>query len=902
MVYLVKKCARVGCIISLNNRYTLTQIIRHKVDIMRTKPINKLWSSSLFFILFFLFSVFSSAATQSDDFEVGRNGWTSAGTSLTSYGSPINSQVYSINSDTSWKSKTYSFGSDYANQPVTIEFDMWAYGGWESSGSYTDYFYVYGGGSYLYNDVIPGTNGSEQYVLKHFNLTSTTNDNGDFTLYLLQNVSSTSEKALIDNINITVGGADLKLTEYNPPSPDPVSIGNNTTFYVRINNLGSETAKGNIVLTATYSQPVTIISATQVAGGGEFVCSYTSTTITCTKTNDMLKDAPNKDFEFIVQPSEGDTTLTQTAYIESTTTSDPDTNNNTLTSSVTVNIPPSPPVAQNLNLVTSVGIPIQFTLPASDPNGDPLTFTINTQPSQGTLSCTAAGSCTYTPNGGFTGTDSFTFTATDPTPYTSNIGTVSITVSEQASIIATDNIYKVDPDDTLTGNLLTEDTGSGVDQGQNLVVTNITSPSKGTLSWNANGSFTYTPSNNAVGVDTMTYTITDAYGQTATASFSINILDFSQSNPLPFEKIWINGEENTNIYGDLTVIGNQSLCWMNGGNTCQNPPSSASNNSYYQEHANLDQTARTAGYLNSTSADLTLGEDDEVIDAWLFWIGRIYNENSKVGVADRIRLKTPTSNGYVTLYSQPDRFGWMVSGSYFDYGCAVNIKDYVTSSGTYWVADLQATEMKNQGSGWAIAVIIKDKTNGTVRSIKNISLYSGFTGVYSSSSDYPDDITQHISGFKTPREGDVDANLIFFGGESDRDLDDRMSLTDKYGTEIYVKDSKDDTHNVQNGTISRNGVNVTDRNPNFENTLGVDIDEIAVGNTNGGLDIIKTNQTETDITLYSEDDRIFLAMFGFATELYQPNVCYDYVSKLNEFVIPYTDKPEHMQSQMTSSV
>jgi len=728
-----------------------------------------------------------------------------------------------------------------------------------------------------YNDNIDFTDSvssSQTYALDLYNYDR--RNHGGFTLY-------------IDFIPDT--SADLSLTEYSAPSPDPVSLGNNVTFYVRLNNLGTSSAQGDIVIQATYDQSVTIVSATQVDGGGEFSCSVSTTTITCTKTNEMLQSAPNKDFEFIVEPS-AEGTLTQTVSVTSPTY-DPVTSNNTLTSSVTVNNPPSPPVAQNLNLVTSVGVPVQFSLPASDPNNDPLTFTINTQPSQGTLSCTAAGSCTYTPNGGFTGTDSFTFTATDPTPYTSNVGTVSITVSEQASIIATDNIYKVDPNDTLTGNLLTEDTGSGVDQGQNLVVTNITSPSKGTLSWNANGSFTYTPSNNAVGVDTMTYTITDAYGQTATASFSINILDFSQSNPLPFEKIWINGEENTNIYGDLTVIGNQSLCWMNGGNTCQNPPSSASNNSYYQEYANLDQTARTAGYLNSTSADLTLGEDDEVIDAWLFWIGRIYNENSKVGVADRIRLKTPTSNGYVTLYSQPDRFGWMVSGSYFDYGCAVNIKDYVTSSGTYWVADLQATEMKNQGSGWAIAVIIKDKTNGTVRSIKNISLYSGFTGVYSSSSDYPDDITQHISGFKTPREGDVDANLIFFGGESDRDLDDRMSLTDKYGTEIYVKDSKDDTHNVQNGTISRNGVNVTDRNPNFENTLGVDIDEIAVGNTNGGLDIIKTNQTETDITLYSEDDRIFLAMFGFATELYQPNVCYDYVSKLNEFVIPYTDKPAY---------
>ncbi|AKF24393.1 hypothetical protein YH65_02520 [Sulfurovum lithotrophicum] len=488
------------------------------------------------------------------------------------------------------------------------------------------------------------------------------------------------------------------------------------------------------------------------------------------------------------------------------------------------------------------------------------------------------------------GTHTIRLTVTD-TEGLSDYAEVTIIVSNEplTDIVATDNSYKVSPGNTVSGNMMTDDTGSGVDQGSGITVTSVTevtTPSKGSIVWNSDGSFTYTPTNGKVGVDTLTYTITDTAGQTASATLSFNILDFSQSNPRDFTKVWINGKEDTNIYGDLTVIGNQSLCWKSNSNTCQNPPFTASNNSYSQENINEDPNAANAGYANSTSADLTLGPNDEVVDAWLYWIGRIYTinntERAKRNNADRIYLKTPTTNGnYIELHSQADKFAWMVgSDSVFDYGGAINIKQYVLQSGTYWVADLQATEMSNQGSGWAIAVIIKDKTNGNVRSIKNISLFDGFTGVYSHDNNYPDEITQHIAGFKTPREGDVDANLIFFGGESDRALDDRMSLTDKSGTEHFLEDSLNDTHNVQNGTISRNGQNVTDRNPNFANTLGVDIDEIDVST------VIQNNQTQTDITLYSEDDRIFLSMFGFATELYQPNVCYDYVLKRNEFLLP----------------
>jgi len=351
-------------------------------------------------------------------------------------------------------------------------------------------------------------------------------------------------------------------------------------------------------------------------------------------------------------------------------------------------------------------------------------------------------------------------------------------------------------------------------------------------------------------------------------------MNLDESNPRPFTKT----NPDTNIYGDLIVIGNQSLCWKNGTNTCQDPGYNASNNDYFQSNANLDSNST---YVNSTMAELQLKPTDKVIGAWLFWSGRLYgssgsDEYNKRSTANHLMFKTPTSNGYVAI--DADKYNWMVDGSTFDYGAVVEVTDLVQSGGEYWVADLQATEMRNQGSGWALAVVIQDTTQEN-RTLKNISVYDGFLGVYSGSDAYEDEISQQLDGFRTPKNSTVESSLILFASESDRSLDDRMSLTDKDGNEHFLADSLNDTHNLQNGTISKSGANVTTRYPNFSNTLGIDIDELNVS------DIIQNDQTETTVTITSESDRIFFSMFGFSTELYIPKLCYDYTLDINGYVL-----------------
>ncbi len=85
------------------------------------------------------------------------------------------------------------------------------------------------------------------------------------------------------------------------------------------------------------------------------------------------------------------------------------------------------PTATPQSVSTAEDTPLAITLTGTDPESDPLTFAVVTQPGNGTLSGVAPN-LTYTPNANYNGADSFTFTASDAT-LTSAAATVSITVN-----------------------------------------------------------------------------------------------------------------------------------------------------------------------------------------------------------------------------------------------------------------------------------------------------------------------------------------------------------------------------------------------------------------------------------------------------------------------------------------
>lgn len=84
------------------------------------------------------------------------------------------------------------------------------------------------------------------------------------------------------------------------------------------------------------------------------------------------------------------------------------------------------PVANNYTTNTVIDMPVDVSLNATDPYGLALTYTIETNPTNGSVS-ESNGVWTYTPNASFVGDDSFTYKASNGT-YTSDAATVNITV------------------------------------------------------------------------------------------------------------------------------------------------------------------------------------------------------------------------------------------------------------------------------------------------------------------------------------------------------------------------------------------------------------------------------------------------------------------------------------------
>lgn len=86
------------------------------------------------------------------------------------------------------------------------------------------------------------------------------------------------------------------------------------------------------------------------------------------------------------------------------------------------------PIAADSSVETYKNMANAGMLKVSDPEGQPMTFTITRQPKRGTLTIRDDGTFLYTPKKNKVGTDSFTYTATDPAGHVSREATVTVQI------------------------------------------------------------------------------------------------------------------------------------------------------------------------------------------------------------------------------------------------------------------------------------------------------------------------------------------------------------------------------------------------------------------------------------------------------------------------------------------
>jgi VCBS repeat-containing protein len=197
---------------------------------------------------------------------------------------------------------------------------------------------------------------------------------------------------------------------------------------------------------------------------------------------------------------------------------------------VSITINPLPPVATGdsygvhknvtLNVAAGSGVLDNDT----DPNGLALHAVLDSDVTHGSLTLNADGSFSYDPDTDYTGPDTFTYVACTPDPGSicSAPVTVSLTVSNDAPT-ALDNTYGVAENSILNvgaPGVLGNDSDPN---GDSLTASLVSDVTNGSLTLNADGSFTYTPAAGYTGPDSFTYQACDAELCSATATVSLTV-------------------------------------------------------------------------------------------------------------------------------------------------------------------------------------------------------------------------------------------------------------------------------------------------------------------------------------------------------------------------------------------
>ncbi len=197
----------------------------------------------------------------------------------------------------------------------------------------------------------------------------------------------------------------------------------------------------------------------------------------------------------------------------------------TATVSITVSSVDDAPVAADdvATAVEDTAIVVDVAANDSDADGSSMQVTSVTQPAHGSVSVITdgadAGSVRYVPAPNYSGADRFTYTISDGSG-AGGTATVVLTVTP-----VNDGPSAADDSATTTEDvpLTIQPVGNDADpDGDALAVTAVSAPAHGVVVLAAGG-VTYTPAADFAGIDSFTYTVADAKGETATATVSITV-------------------------------------------------------------------------------------------------------------------------------------------------------------------------------------------------------------------------------------------------------------------------------------------------------------------------------------------------------------------------------------------
>ncbi len=360
-----------------------------------------------------------------------------------------------------------------------------------------------------------------------------------------------------------------------------VHDGSNTTsdsFSYKVNDgtVDGNTVVVNINITPVNSAPVAVADSVTVAEGGTVVSNVL--------TNDTDADGDTLTAVLVTGPSHGTLTLNANGSYSYThdgseTASDSFTykvNDGSVDgNTVTVNIGVTPVNDAPVTVADSITVLEGGTATVlvsgatsvlandSDAENDALNAVLVTGPAHGTLTLNADGTFSYTHDGSETTTDSFTYRANDGTA-NGNIVTVNIGVTpvNDAPVAVAEGI-SVAEGGTATvlvsgaTSVLTNDSDA---EGDTLNAILVTGPAHGTLTLNANGTFSYTHDGSATTTDSFTYKVNDGTVDGNTVTVNIGVTPVNHAPVAVAESISVGegGTVTVLVGGATSVLANDT--------------------------------------------------------------------------------------------------------------------------------------------------------------------------------------------------------------------------------------------------------------------------------------------------------------------------------------------------------
>jgi hypothetical protein len=364
---------------------------------------------------------------------------------------------------------------------------------------------------------------------------------------------------------------------------------------------------------------------------------------------------------------------------------------------------------------------------------------------------------------------------------------------------------------------------------------------------------------------------------------------FAGPNVRDFKSVYSNTfNGNVRVFGNTVMVKNAAGCTSGTQASC-NPGDTTRNNSVNAKFTRIDTSVGAP--LTNSSADLNttfVPAGSTVKWAGLYWQGYLCgdekNTPSKKPSTLNVKLKRPGDASYQTI--QADNLNWVYfanNGScnggkerwYYQGSKEItNIINTASPQGTYYVGDIISQEGQPVGGsfgGWSIVVVYE---NASVEAIKNVVVYDGYMGIGAGADldqrGVLNSFSSNLEGFITPRKNPITSTFLWFGGEGDVAASgDSISLTKSDNTPVSLSNTTNSASDIANSTVTYKNTYVTNRTPNWKNTIGLDIDDFDISS------ILSPCQSQTTAKLTSSGDGYFPGVFAFATEVAQGTACYN---------------------------